>query len=126
MLKNLLAASPSEATGEMAAADSTGTMLLVGVLVGIACIVLGIVLLVGSKEFLQNSAFLNGGRYRKGGALIMYRFTGIQMLAMGILLLLVVAGIALAIGWLALVCLVLVIALPFVCSAYMKRSKRFK
>jgi Ca2+/Na+ antiporter len=126
MLKKLLEASPAAATEEMAAADSNSTMILLGGVVGFACIVVGIVLLVANKEFLQNNAFFNGGKSRKGGALITYRFAGLQMLAMGILLLLFVAGMVMGNGWLSLICLVLVVALPFVCSSYMKRSKRFK
>jgi Ca2+/Na+ antiporter len=124
MLTNLFAVAATAETAETT--DSTGTMLTVGAVVGVACIVLGIILLVSKQEFLQNNAFFNGGKYRKGGALIVYRFSGLQMLAMGIFLLLFVAGMVWKIGWLSLVSLVLVLILPLVCSVYMRHSKRFK
>jgi hypothetical protein len=127
MLENLLAATATEAASELAAGtDSTGTILAIGAVVGVASIILGIILLVSKQEFLQNNAFFNGGKHRKGGALIVYRFSGIQMLAMGVLLLLFVAGMVWDIAWMSLISLILVLILPIACSVYMKRSKRFK
>lgn len=125
-MRSLLEVSQQTAEELAQAQGSNDTIFLLGFIVGLFCIGFGIVLLTGKKEFLQNNAFINGGKHRRGGALIIYRFTGGQMVVLGALLILCVIGFALSIAWLAFPTLVLVIALPFVCSSYMKRSKRFK
>jgi hypothetical protein len=95
-------------------------------LFSIACIVIGIVLLVGKPEFLGRSRFLVGRRGKMDDYLLAgARLTGIQTLIMGVLLL---AGIYLFINLLTiagLVAVLLAILLPIPFSMYRKRSKRF-
>ena len=99
---------------------------IVGTAAAVICIALGIMLLTATKEFLQNNKYLNGGKNRKGSALIIYRFTGIQMLSMGVILLIALAAFYFEILPLALIAVLVVIVIPFACSSYMKRGKRFK
>ncbi|MCL2056247.1 MAG: hypothetical protein FWH02_03380 [Oscillospiraceae bacterium] len=102
------------------------TTLIIGAIIALVCIAVGIVLLSASHDYLKTNAFFNGGKHRKGAALIIYRFSGAQMVAMGTLLLLAAAGFGLGAAWLAWPSLVIVMVLPMICSSYMKRSKRFK
>jgi len=98
----------------------------IGAFIALACIILGSILLTAKYEFLKTSAFFNGGKHRKGAALIIYRFSGIQMVSMGVLLVIAIIGFALEIPALAWPCIIIIVFLPVACSSYMKRSKRFK
>ncbi|MDR2933439.1 MAG: hypothetical protein LBV27_10080 [Oscillospiraceae bacterium] len=101
------------------------TMIVIASIIGVACIVFGIFLLVAKHETLKSNRWLNGGVSR-GGALVIYRFTGVQMIILGVLLLLCMLCLWLNFVWPAMILLVAIFVLPLACSSYRKRSKRFK
>ncbi|MDL2232856.1 hypothetical protein LJC63_04655 [Ruminococcaceae bacterium OttesenSCG-928-L11] len=130
LLLEIPAVDPTQASGAAdalteAEGSSGGTGIFLAFAGGIAIIVYGCMMLFGKREFLQNGRFFNRGKTVGDGALAMYRFTGIQMLIMGVLLILCGIGFLLMNAWLILIPAALLILLPIPFTIYRRNTKRF-
>lgn len=120
---NRLLTTAAEAAPE---AGGTGGMTML-IVIAVACVGFGIFLLVAKKEALERSRLLTGGRMKMDKvSLDLTRMTGVQMIAIGVLLLVGIVCINQGFVLAGLLLLLGAVLLPIPFTIYRKNSSRFK